>query len=185
MPLARSKTSLAPSRHCVQAWATGCGTHEGEQGLEGLAQIGIVLDLVEDDPELGGRDADARQLREGRDRVLLLLQGRDGRDDEVVEVLVAAAVLAHERQQLFHVAGADVDDDVGDGLQIFLQLAELAAAQRARLAVVGVDALDGDDFGASDARSQEMAGDRRLADIARETNDGHFHWRSLLEREGW
>jgi len=169
MPLARSNTSLAPSRHCVLAWAQGWARTKERTGS----------------PELGRRDADPRQLGEGRDRVLLLLQGRHSGDHEVVEVLVAAAVLAHQRQQLLDVAGTDVDDDVVDGLQVLLQLAELAAAQGARLAVVGVDAFDRDDFGAGDARGQEMAGDRRLADVAREVNDGHFHGRSLLERVGW
>jgi hypothetical protein len=54
------------------------GANEGEEGLEGLLQVGVVLDLVEDDPDLRGRDADARELGERRDRVVLLLQRRDG-----------------------------------------------------------------------------------------------------------
>jgi hypothetical protein len=53
-------------------------------------------------------------------------------DDEVVEVLVAAAILAHQRQQLLDVAGADVDDDVVDRLQELLQLAELLPRSAAR-----------------------------------------------------
>jgi hypothetical protein len=116
-----------------------------------------------------------RQLGQRRDRVVLLLERRHGRDHEVVEVLVAASVLAHQGQQVLDVAGADVDHDVVDGLQVLLELSELAAAQRLGLAVVGVDAFDGDHSGAFDAGRQEMAGDRRLADVAGEVNDGHFH----------
>ena len=184
MPLARSKTSLAPSRHCVLAWAKGWARRKESRGSKVWRRSVSSSTWLKTTLSLDAGMPIRRQLGQRRDRVLLLLQGRDGRDHEVVEVLVAAAVLAHQGQQVFDVAGADVDDDVVDGLQVFLQLAELAAAQRAG-PVVGVDAFDRDDLGAVDARRQEMAGDRRLADVAGEVNDGYFHGRSLLEREGW
>ena len=68
--------------------------------------------------------------------------------DETIEVLVAAAVAVHQAQQVLDVARADVDHCAVDGLQVLLQRAELPPAHGLALAFVGVEALDGDEFGA-------------------------------------
>ena len=79
------------------------------------------------------------------------------------------------------VAGADVDDDVVDRVQILLQLTELAPAQRLPLTVVGVQALDGNEFGALDTRQQKVTGHGALADVAGEVDDCDLH-RCSFER---
>jgi hypothetical protein len=106
---------------------------------------------------------------------LLLLARRHRRHDVAVEVEVAALVAAHEQQQFFDVAGADVDHDIGRGLQEFLQFGELSAAHGFALSVVGIDAFHRDDLAAGNARRQQVAGDGGFADVAGEVDDGEFH----------
>jgi hypothetical protein len=98
--------------------------------------------------------------------------------------LLAVAVAVHQLEQLFDVACADVDHDVVDALQEFLQLCELPAADRHGLAVVGVDALHRDDLAARDPRGEQVAGNGGLADVAREVDDGEFHVDSLVGNSG-
>lgn len=122
-PLTRSQISLAPSQPALQRGLTDRALIEERQhDVERLADVVAVFDLIEDDLELGQRDAGPGQLREGGDGVLLLLERRDCRDHEVIEVLMAAAVLAYRRPRLFDVVGADVDNDVVDSLEVLPQL---------------------------------------------------------------
>ena len=90
------------------------------------------------------------------DRVLLLLQRRYRGNDEHIEVLMASAVLAHQLQQLLDVAGPDVDDSAGDGLQVLLQVGELPSADGLRLARGGVQTFDADQVRTFDARPTVM-----------------------------
>jgi len=81
----------------------------------------------------------------------------------------------HQPHQRFDVARTDVDHNVFDRLQVFLKLSKLEAAQRLRLPFVRIDALDGDDTGARQSWRQQVPRDRRLANVAREADDGEFH----------
>jgi hypothetical protein len=101
------------------------GGHEASTDGRPARQFIAIVDHVEEQANAGRRHADPRQLDQRGDGVLLLLQGLYGGHDEHVEVLVAAAVLVHQLQQLLDVAGADVDDGAGDGLQVLLQVGEL------------------------------------------------------------
>jgi hypothetical protein len=92
---------------------------------------------------LGTGHAQPRQLDQGGDGVLLLLEGRHRGNHKRIEVLVAALVLLHQVEQFLDVAGPDVHHRAVHGLQEFLQLAKLPATHRMAFAVGRVQALHG------------------------------------------
>ena len=128
-----------------------------------------------------GVTPEIRKFDERGDGVLLLHERRNCGYDEAIEVLVASPVAVHQPEQVFDIAGADVDHDVVDGLQVLLQLPELSSTQCLALALVGIEALDGDEFCALDAGQQQVTGDGALADVAGEVEDCDLH-RCSFER---
>ena len=70
-------------------------------------------------------------------------------------------------------------------MQVFLQLAELAATQCLTLALVGVDAFDGDELGSRNAWQQQVSRDGGLANVAREVDDSDLHVMPLYGIAGW
>ena len=115
---------------------------------------------------------------------MLLLAGWHRGYDIAVEVLLAVLVAAHQLEQFLDIARADVDHDVLHALQKLLQLRELPAADRHRLAIVGVDAFHRDDLAVGNARREQMTGHRGLADVARVVDDGELHGVSLVGKRG-
>ena len=97
---------------------------------------------------------------------------------------MASAVPAHECEQLFDIARTHIDDHVRGRLQIFLQQRELPTPDRHWIALDGIDTLHGNDLAIGDARGEQVACHRALADIAREIDDGEFHGESLGRSSG-
>ena len=91
---------------------------------------------------------------------------------------MTALELAHQVQEVFDVAGPDIDDQIVARENVLLQVCEVPAAQRVGLLLVSVGRFHRHDFGASHTWCEQVPRDRGLADVAAEIDGRELH--SLL-----
>src|SRR5690606_28681594 len=114
-----------------------------------------------------------------RNCVLDLLAFLDGRNNEIIEVLMRTTILLHELYEILDVGRANVDNGLIDHQQLFLQLAELFATNNLARALIGVDGFDRYKFSVWHPGSKHVWRATGLTQVARIIGHGYLH---LLSR---